>query len=331
MKHRYRYLMIIILEIIVIVSLITLKIEANKDYAYIKQIDNNKVDLYVAKEENAKDDLVVSKVIKLKNDSKKEPVTKRFLANDDLVDIFELDYKHGGSLKEKDVLKVKAPASDQLYLLFRNAYPLVSLEEMGVKTVEEAYRALQLATWEVAYRTAEASYITEGSDIYSNRRFVGATHINQRVYNAADKLINFVENWNSASEDVQVWLHVYTNGVEAFRQKNNDNYIYGPFRYEITNAIPKEAIIKGVDENGKDVNITIYNEKGEKVEDFTTLNNQNFYIGLPKDVKEFYYSIEVFYYYLRVYIYTCNNYDYIARVYTTNNVIMDNFSIVNNS
>ena len=77
-------------------------------------------------------------------------------------DLYTVSYQNKdlniGSYLNKDNEENKnAHASDQIFLIFRNSYPIVSLEDMGVDNEEEAYQATQLAIWEVAARTGEGS------------------------------------------------------------------------------------------------------------------------------------------------------------------------------
>ena len=67
-------------------------------------------------------------------------------------DIYSMSFSPN-TLKVGDKLTYKYNASDQLYILLRYSYPYKALQT----TREEQFQALQLAIWNIAYRTGEAN------------------------------------------------------------------------------------------------------------------------------------------------------------------------------
>ena len=314
MKKYSKYLIIITLEIIIFTIFITLKIEEKNDYVFVKNLSSD-INLYVGE----KEDLKINKINTLKTKFKFDPLNKHYYGNNDQ-DIFSLSFNHS-NLKVGDILKYKGALSDQIYLIFRNSYPLVSLEEMGVINEEEAYFAIQLALWEMADRTQESMYTSEGARINAIRSYVGEARINARVYNAASKLIQFVEKWTKAPNDNEVKniLKLTDDKASFHLEETNLKYLAGPFKYEMTNAIIKDANLEAKDEDGNQIQIDFYNDKGEKVIDLKTLHKKNFYLAFPKNIKNFEYTLNVSYYDLRVNSYIANSSDYAARIYTIEN------------
>ncbi len=315
MKKYSKYLMLITLEIIILTIFVTLQIEEKNDSVFVKDL-GDEVNLYTGFEE---DDIIINKVSTFNTKFKFDPLNKHYYGNSQNMDIFSLSMGHS-NLKVGDVLKYKGPLSDQIYLIFRNSYPLVSLEEMNVINEDEAYFAIQLALWEMASRTREAIYSSTTARINGIRSYVGETRINERVYNSASKLVEYVDNWNKNRnyQEVTNVLTLTTKNYSADLQSADLKYLVGPVTYNVKNGIVKDAKITAKGENG-DVKIDIYNDKGEKVTNLANLHKKNFYIAFSKETKHFDYTLDVSYYDLKANAYLSNNEDYAARIYTLYN------------
>ena len=198
---------------------------------------------------------------------------------------------------------------------------MVSLEEMGVKTEEEAYQALQLAIWEIGDRVGDTKYRTEEARVKALRAYLGEDKINARVFDVASKLVHFSENWDAEQDSLDVQGALYITTKKAFKNLQNvsGKYLVGPFTYRFENGLVKNADIYGTDENGNSVKIDIYDENGKIVNNFKNVHNKNFYVAFPKDVKSFHLSLIIYYYHMQGLVYEKASSDYVARAY---NVLM---------
>ncbi len=312
MKNWGKFLIVIIIEIMAIVTVVTLKNEVLNDTVFVREfktLDN----VYIADS----NDILITKVDDLKVKTPKDYLTKRYYGGEEKTDVFSYSF-YTKTLKEGDTLEFSKLACDQILILFRNSYPMVSLEEMGVSSEKEAYQALQLAIWEVADRTGESLYSAEEARIESLRAYIGEANINKRVFESASKLVHFVENWDPNDKehsDVQAYLHLYTNNAFKTLQNVGGKYLAGPFKYKIENGMPVDALVQGIDSDGNNVKIDIYDENGKLVTNFLNVHNENFYVAFPKENTNFNLKINVKFYHMQAFVYNYKNTDYVVRGY----------------
>ena len=277
MKNIYRYLIIIILLIAVLLSVVTYRYEMVdrmtllRENNYLVSIDDTFID--------NKDEIVVSAVNKTKLAS---PLNIMYKAENTDVDLFSLSYGNS-ELKVGDKLKrCENPyASDQLNMVFKKTYPSVSLEEMGVKTVEEAYMVKQLALWEMAYRTGESKYGSELSYVDSVRNDLKLK--DEAIFRKAEELIRYVEEFNyKDNEEIDL---APTLTVKTLDVKNvffeNGGYIAGPYKYTVTAGKLVNCEITALDKNGNDIGAQILESNGKIKTEFA--NNDEFYVKCPNN------------------------------------------------
>ena len=152
MKNIYRYLIVILILIVVLVSIVTYRYEIIDRMSLLRE--NNYLTIEEGTLIDDKDEIRVTQRIEFK---RKEPFNVRYKAEDEEEDLFSLSYGNdklnaGDILKKADVPYVY----DQLNLIFKKTYPMISLDEMGVESEEDAYWVKQLVIWEVAWRTGES-------------------------------------------------------------------------------------------------------------------------------------------------------------------------------
>ncbi len=277
MKNIYRYLITIILLIVVLLSVVTYRYEIADRMTLLRE--NNY--LVPAKDTfiDDKEEIFVSEVNQTQIAS---PLNIMYKAENTNVDIFSLSYGNS-ELKVGDKLKrCEAPyASDQLNMIFKKTYPSISLEEMGVKTVEEAYMIKQLALWELAFRTGESKYGTELSYVDSVRNDLKLK--DETIFRKAEELIRYIEEFDyTDNEEIDL---VSTLTVKTLDVKNvfyeNGGYIAGPYKYTVTAGELVNCEVTALDNNGNDIGAQILESNGKIKTEFAA--NDEFYVKCPNN------------------------------------------------
>ena len=132
MKNMAKFWIVIILEIMGIVTVVTLKNEVLDDTVFVrdfKEIGN----LYLSNYQ----DIEITKVEDLEVKAMGNFLTKRYYGGEEMTDVFSYSL-NSKALEKGDVLDFLRTAPDQVLLLFRNSYPMVSLEEMGVSIIDSS-------------------------------------------------------------------------------------------------------------------------------------------------------------------------------------------------
>ena len=242
-----------------------------------------------------------------------------YMAEDKKVDLFSLSYGNQG-LKIGDILKKIANpfASDQLYLIFRKSYPIVSLEEMGVENEQEAYIVKQLAIWEIAYRTGKAKYGSELSYIDSVRNDINLK--NETIFKKAKDFVAYVENFNNnKNEDIELVPTLIINNSEVKSIYKDGGYILGPYSYQVESAGIMNSNITVTDMNGNNVNAKIISGSGIEKTSFNP--GEEIYIKTYEDMVDLKIKFEVSAKRMSPAIYeTDDGDDYIVNTYIVNNL-----------
>lgn len=321
MKHIYKYLIVLV----VIISLIIYTISSKYD-AMTEAKSNTLNNIFVpAKDEItlAKDELVVSAVTPLNS---KYPLDYMYKVEDESANLFSLSYTEN-KLKVGSKIKLRKEgnmASDQLYMLFRETYPNVSLEEMGVSTPEEAYQVVQLAIWEIALRTGEAYYGNELSFIDSIKEDMGYKDMQPKIYEKAKDLVKIVEDFsnNNINDELilQPTLIIDTTQLSVVPTSIGDDYILGKYKYKVNSGIVLSTNIILTDENGNEIDAKVVNSQGVEIKDFT--ETTEFYIRYPKyhDYQKINIIVKAEVKHIVPCIYEDDYTDYIANTYVIKNI-----------
>ena len=313
-KIIYKYLVIVTILMMIIVFLGAAKKEIQEEM--ISQIESNIFTQDGSKLTEHKDVLHITEKTKIGN---KYPLEYMYKVEEESADLFTLSYKEN-KLEVGDNVNIKETnkyASDQLFLLFRESYPNVSVEEMGLKNEEEAYQALQLAIWEISARTGEAEQYSELSYIDSVKQEVGLKNVNAQVFKKAKDLVNCVEEYtyNGKKEGINLVPTLVIGNAEV---KGNvvtieDDYMVGPYSYKVEAGILSSTNITVTDENGNDIGGKVVDINGFEIKDLTT--EKNFYIRFPKKYNKVKFNVQTEIKRLIPTIYEGKDCDYVANTY----------------
>lgn len=313
-KIIYKYLVIVTILMMIIVFLGAAKKEIQEEM--ISQIESNIFTQDGSKLTEHKDTLHITEKIKIGN---KYPLEYMYKVEEERADLFTLSYKEN-KLEVGDNVTIKEAdkyASDQLFLLFRESYPNVSVEEMGLKNEEEAYQALQLAIWEIAARTGEAEQYSELSYIDSVKEEAGLKNVNARVFKKAKDLVNYVEEYtyNNKKEEINLVPTLVIGNAEV---KDNvesieNDYMVGPYSYKVEAGILSSTNITITDEVGNDIGGKVVDINGFEIKDLTT--EKNFYIRFPKKYNKVKFNVQTEIKRLIPTIYEGKDCDYIVDTY----------------
>lgn len=308
-KLIFKYLMIVVLLLTVIIYLVSARNELENKV--LTKISNNIFKEDGSQLTEAKDELHISEKIEI---GKKYPLQYMYKVEDEKANLFSLSYKEN-KLEVGNVVKATNLPSDQLYLIFRETYPNISLEKMGVNTEEEAYQVVQLAIWEIAGRTGEANEYTELSRIDSIKEEIGLKDANPLVFQKAKELVSFVEEYSKThDEEIKLvpTLHIINDNIKP--KEINENYILGPYSYEMQAGILKKMNITITDEKNKDIKGEIVDSNGDKIEDYT--KQKTFYVKVPKEkYNQIKITMQAESMRITPKIYIYDNSDYIANTY----------------
>ena len=309
MKLFYKLLILVILDfsILLYIENTINEINVNRD---MKMLNES----FGYTEENLveeKEELEVSDVITLESIF---PLNNMYKVDNGKGNLYTLSYMTSGNkIKSGSNIKFKDYASDQLYLILRESYPNVSLEKMGVETVEEAYQATQLAIWEMALRTGDSLYGTELSKIQSIKNDMGYKNINSKVFDAAESLVRMSERFDPEGESKDVNMRPFLL-LKTKNATNNGDYI-GPFYYDLSVGMITNAEIEFTDRDGNVLtDLEIVDSSGAKIKDLT--NTNEFYIHYNGEKHEYVvYTVKVKYNRIYSSIYEDDYSDYITNVY----------------
>lgn len=318
MKKIYKYLIIIVVLIMILTSIVTARYEIAGRKTFL--VGTNKFKVSKGDVLKDREEIVITDIA---NTDKKYPLDKIYKVEDEKVDLFSLSYveqplKIGDKLIKKDESEEggKSYASDQLTLIFRRTYPTISLEEMGVNTVEEAYQIKQLAIWELAFRTGESMYGSELSYIDSVKNDLNLK--DDTIFRKAKDLINYIENVDTEKDDINFapTLVSNTKGVKPDYTYDNGKYIIGPYKYDIESSEIESCNIYATDVNGNDIGAEIIKGNGEIITNFKNVNE--FYVSCPNSKDDITININVTVRNMLPHIYMYNDVDYIVNTYVMN-------------
>ena len=237
MRHIYKYLMIIVVLVSVLIFM----------FASVKDVSSQSLT------PSAQDNILESngefltlreeqlQVVDIIPDNGKYPLNKMYRVGEGKANLFSLSYIEN-DLQKGSVIKLSKDnkkISDRVYFILKASYPNVSLKEMGLDTVEEAYQAEQLAIWEVAYLTKESKYGSELSRIESIKLDMGKRNINMKVFNKAEQLRDLAMQYsNFASEyqenfndNIELDIHCEQDKIFNLEVNGKTNYAVGPIKY----------------------------------------------------------------------------------------------------
>lgn len=317
MKYIFKYLILLTIIVSILICIVMSRYDLMTETIILNK--NNLFSYDGSKMTQALEELTISNIIET---SHKKPLNKIYKVGEEQANLFSLSYV-SNKLKLGDTLKLneeeKKYASDQLWILFRESYPNVSLKEMGLNSEEEAYQAMQLAIWEIALRTGESKYGSELSKIDSIRADIGESKVNSRVFNKAKQLVALVEE--KAYEGVTMVPTLVINTTNENRSLISDEEyrMAGEYRYRVEAAVVTKVDIEVKDLSGKNVKGVIVDESGKEIRNYKNINS--FYVKIPKDYEgklEINFKVEVKR--STPVIYTKNEADYLVDAYTINSM-----------
>lgn len=254
------------------------------------------------------------------------PLDKMYKMGEEKAFLFSLSYVKN-NLQVGDTLKIMDDpyASDSLYLIFRESYPNISLEEMELESEMEAYQAMQLAIWEVGMRTGEAYYYDELSFIESIREDMGAKNINPRVFQKAKELVRFAENFQETNGEVEVLITLVLDNSNIGLVRFDNDYAVGPYSYKLQAGIFDSANVSLYDKDGNLLESQIVDENGNEI--VNPKEEETFFIKIPKNYYEFTMKLEVKAKRLAPRFYTDKYTDYVVNGYEPEELeVEDSFS-----
>ena len=316
-KHIYKYLILLV----TITSLVIYTISNKYDILTSAKIQT-KDNIFSSNGENLIPANDVITVTEIKDLSMPYPLNKMYKVGDEKAYLYSLSYKENklnvGDALEMDKDRKYAP--DQLYMLFRESYPNITVEEMGLDTPEQAYQAIQLAIWEMGCRTGISMYGSELSYIASIRADMGEKNIDPKVFNKAKQLVEMLGNYDYLGNDdlnLIPTLIVRTLDVKRELMSNEDSYLIGPYEYKVQTGIITNVDITLSDNTNEKVLGTLVDSNGNKIEDYKAV--RSVYIKVPKEYKgEMDLTVSVEVKRLVPVIYNANDTDYIANSYVAN-------------
>ncbi len=317
-KYVYRYCIIVVILVCLIISVISYNYDILNSTKF--STENN---IFSANGDNLiprYDEISITQIDDL---NMPYPLNKMYKVGNEKAYLYSLSYADN-TLDIGDTLKLDEDmlASDQLYMLFRESYPNISLEEMGLETEEEAYQAVQLAIYEMASRTGEAMYGSELSRIDSIRGDLGEKNINARVFEKARQLVDTVINYDFVNNEEINLIPTLIINTESVRNEviNYDSsYLIGPYKYRVETGIITAANITISEEGKEETSAVLVDKEGKEVKDFTA--TKEVYIKIPRDyVGKMYITFEVKVKRLEPAVYKVNNRDFLVNSYVENEI-----------
>ena len=255
------------------------------------------------------DELEILNIVNISSQNAFDNLNKIYKVNDkaNLYSVSKIknDLGIGSKLKKAN----RDSASDQVYLILRMSYPIISLEEMGLETEEEAYQATQIALWEICSRTGESkeTELITRIDLIKEKLENNNISINNKVFNKAKELVKYVEDFdfNNPKDGLELvpTLMVNNSLVDLIKQPDEEEnkYLVGPYKFYIKNGYFIDSDIIVNDENGNKINAKYVDRNGNTLNNIG--ENTEFYLSFkefPENVK---YKLN-------------NNKEYIANTYT---------------
>ena len=314
MKNIYKYLIVIIILIVILVSIITYRYELIDKMSLLRETNYFSIeDGFVIENLNE------IKVSKINESNLQSPLNKMYKAEDEQADLFSLSYGNADLEVGDTLTQIDKPiASDALYMIFRKSYPTVSLEEMGVESVEQAYQVKQLAIWEVAWRTGESKYGSELSFVDSVRNDMNLQ--NDTIFKKAKDFISYIENFNANEDENITILPTLVIDNDNVRSVYNDGgYIIGPYYYQVESGDVIDCTVTLTDMNENFINAKTVERNGMEKTSFNP--GEPFYIKTFEEEKNMQIKIKVSAKHMMPTIYEAENGD----DYIVNTYIVDNF------
>ena len=291
----------------------------------------NDINILKTKGENITSDsneLQIKDIINISNKNAFTDLNKIYKVNDNAnlysVSKIKNDLNVGSILKKSS----KEYASDQVYFIFRKSYPIITLEEMGLDTEEEAYQATQLALWEVCSRTGESkeSELITRIDLIKEKLEKEKVHINEKVFNKAKELVNYVETFDSKNSkdglELVPTLMVDNSLADLIKQPNEEEnkYLVGPYKFYIKNGYFINSNITLKDKNGNLVNVKYVDKNGNTLKNIG--ENTEFYLSFKEFPGNVSYKLNVSAKFKRnvIEFYENNNKEYFANTYMVEDV-----------
>lgn len=281
MKKIYKLLILIVIQITLLSYLYLSKKSLEAYNANIK----NTSEVSVKGEHLAeiKDNLEISEIIDLDTN---KPLDKMYKIGEEKANLYRLYYNKDVELNIGESLRKVADSNSGnigiLELILRRSYPNVSLQEMGVDTAEEAYQAIQLAIWNVEGKTNRRFIGGELTTVDSVREEMKAN--NTKLFRTASNIVKEMEIYQRDEELLEeenlVDVNLLVEDTNEYILVRDNEYIYGPYKYEVITGILENAEVTLLDENENIIErAKIVDSNGLEIEDVSSV--REFYVSFP--------------------------------------------------
>lgn len=313
MKNIYKYLIVIIILIVILVSITIYRYEQIDKMSLLKETNYIKVENGVVIE-----NLDEIKISKIDETNLQYPLDKIYKVEGEQADLFSLSYGNDNLEIGETLTKIEDPfASDALYMIFRKSYPTVSLEEMGVENVEQAYQVKQLAIWEIAWRTGEAKYGSELSLVDSIKNDMNLQ--NDTIFKKAKDFISYIEDFDASEEGINLVPTLIVDNSKVRSVYDDGGYILGPYSYQVESGDVIDCTVTLTDIDGNSINAKTVERNGMEKTNFNP--GETFYIKTFEEEKDLNIKIEVSAKRMVPTIYEADNGDdYIVNTYIINDM-----------
>lgn len=285
MKNVYKLLIIIVIQITIFSYIYISKKDLETYNSSLKNIST--VSSTGEHLTEVKDNLEVSEIVNLDSNV---PLDKMYKVGEEKSNLYRLYYNTNIDLQVGEKLRKVADSNsgalDILEIILRKSYPNISLQEMGVNTAEEAYQAIQLAIWNIEGKTNRRFIGGELTTVDSVREEMGAS--NTKLFRTASNLVKEMEVYQKDEELLKkenlVDLKLSTENTNEYILVRDNEYIYGPYQYEVITGILEKAEITVYDENENIIEgAKIVDSNGLEIEDINSV--REFYISFPINYK----------------------------------------------
>ena len=329
MKKNKKIIIVAILCVLAIGSIILLvnNKKSNKNEKTINA--ENNINILKTQGKNIteeRDKLEVKNIINISSKNAFSELDKIYKVNDN-ANLYSVS-KTKNNLKIGDILNKtnKGYASDQVYLVLRMSYPIISLEEMGLDSEEEAYQVTQLALWEVSSRTGESKDKETRIESIKEELEKNNIKVNEKVFNKAKELVKYIEKFNVDNPkdglELVPTLMVDNSLVDLIKQEDNkDNkYLIGPYKFYVKNGYFIQSNITTKDEKGNKVEVKYVDRNGKVLDKIG--ENTEFYISFKELPEKATYKLNINTKVKRnvVVNYENNKNEYIANTYTVEEI-----------
>ena len=288
MRHKYKIFFIITIELGILFSLFTLKMETKKDTLLLSLQKPEELEGYIKQQE----EYTITKKKKIKGEGLLS--TMYFVGGKEKGEVYPLSYfktEQKQEIPKGLKLTFQTYGSDQLLSILQNTYPFYSLKKNGFSSLEENYQATQLAILEIALRTGEAKNSDVTAKVLSIRKDKKEKNINPKVFDKAQEFVDYVDDMakkNYNFEKRNPLFVITTLNTKRYTTHIGNYYLCGPYQLEEKNAAIKELeIVVQNQETKEEIPLQVVDKNGNEIKDIKKMEKQDFYFMLPNTGKHY--------------------------------------------